>query len=109
MSQSVYEDLLRAQVIAAQESLDAARDLIQNDLVTEEEGKRLYQAAFRRYAYALRRFSGFVFDGVVPEDLRLSWVRPQRAGGSGQSGAEPKPGPETNSAPNDLPTKFSGN
>ena len=64
------EDLLRTDMLAAKNSLDAAREAIKDQQLTYKEGKLLFAAAFTRYATALRRFSGLVVDGKVPPDLQ---------------------------------------
>ena len=64
------EELLRADLQAARNSLDAARDAIANNQVTKEEGKLIHAAAQSRYATALRRFSKLVLDGELPPELR---------------------------------------
>ena len=62
------EELLRADVLAAQKSLDAARDALADNLVTKDEAALLYRCAFQRYARALRRFSALVVHGELPKD-----------------------------------------
>jgi hypothetical protein len=64
------EELLRADVLTAENSLDAARAAIANNQVTKEEGKLIHAAALGRYAAALLRFSRLVVDGEVPPDLQ---------------------------------------
>jgi hypothetical protein len=64
------EELLRADLMTAENSLDAARAAIANNQVTNEEGKLIYAAALSRYVAALLRFSRLVVDGEVPPDLQ---------------------------------------
>ena len=63
------EELLRADVLNARESLDDAREAIASHQLTKEEGKLIPAAALSRYATALGRFSGLVVYGKVPPDL----------------------------------------
>jgi hypothetical protein len=60
------EEVLRAEVLAAQKSLDAARDALASNHVTKVEAALLYKGAFQRYQTALRRFSALVVDGKLP-------------------------------------------
>ena len=62
------EELLRADLMTAESSLDAARAAIANNQVTNEEGKLILAAALSRYVAALLRFSRLVVDGEVPPD-----------------------------------------
>jgi hypothetical protein len=62
------EELLRADLLAASKSLDAAREAIAANQLTKEEEKLIHAAARSRYATALRRFSDLVVDGKVPPD-----------------------------------------
>jgi hypothetical protein len=64
------EELLRADLLTARNSLDAVREAIASNQVTKGEAKLIYAAAHSRYATALRRFSRLVMDGEVPADLR---------------------------------------
>ena len=64
------EELLRADLSIAENSLDATRQAIANNRVSHEEGKLILAAALSRYAVALLRFSRLVLDGEVPADLR---------------------------------------
>jgi hypothetical protein len=64
------EELLRADLSIAENSLDATRQAIANNRVSQEEGKLILAAALSRYAVALLRFSRLVLDGEVPADLR---------------------------------------
>jgi hypothetical protein len=63
-------ELLRSDVLAAKNSLDAADKAIANKAVTEETGKLARAIALSQYATALRRFSRLVLHGEVPPDLR---------------------------------------
>lgn len=65
-----HEELLRADLLTAENSLDATREAIANNQTTIEEGKLILAAALSRYAAALLRFSRLVLDGEVPADLR---------------------------------------
>jgi hypothetical protein len=58
------EELLRADLIAAKKALDGV--LIRNHKRAKKEATLVYEAAF---AKALRRFSDFVLEGKLPEDL----------------------------------------
>lgn len=64
------EEILRADLLAASNSLDAARDAIANNQATKEEGKLIHAAELSRYATALRRFSRLVIDAQFAPDLR---------------------------------------
>jgi hypothetical protein len=64
------EELLRADLLTASNSLDTVRDAIASNQVTKEEGRLIRAAALKRYASALQRFSGFVVEGKAPPDLR---------------------------------------
>lgn len=64
------EELLPADLLAASNSLDAARDAIANNQLTKAEGKLIHAAALRRSATALRRFSKLVIDDQFAPDLR---------------------------------------
>ena len=64
------EELLRADLSIAENSLDATRQAIANNRVSQEEEKLILAAALSRYAEALLRFSRLVLDGEVPADLR---------------------------------------
>jgi hypothetical protein len=64
-----HEELLRADLRIAENSLDATRQAIANNQMTNEEGKVILAAALSRYAAALLRFSRLVLDGEVPPDL----------------------------------------
>lgn len=64
------EELLRADVVAAQKMVEAVRDAVATNEVTQEEARRLQKVAQRRQVAAMQRFSAFVVDGVVPEDLQ---------------------------------------
>jgi hypothetical protein len=65
-----HEELLRADLRTAENSLDATREAIANNQTADEEGKLILAAALSRYAAALLRFSRLVLDGEVPPDLR---------------------------------------
>ena len=65
-----HEELLRADLRIAENSLDATRQAIADNQTTDEEGKLILAAALGGYATALRRFSRLVLDGEVPADLR---------------------------------------
>jgi len=64
------EELLRADLLTASNSLDAVRDAIAGNQLTKEEGRLIRAAAIKRYATALGRFSSWVTDGKAPPDLR---------------------------------------
>jgi hypothetical protein len=64
-----HEELLRADLRIAENSLDATREAIANNQMTNEEGDLILAAALSRYAAALLRFSRLVLDGEVPPDL----------------------------------------
>jgi hypothetical protein len=64
------EELLRADLQAGRNSLDAARDAIANNQVTKDEGKLIQAAAQSRYATAFRRFSKLVLDAEFPAELQ---------------------------------------
>jgi hypothetical protein len=57
------EELLRADLFAAQQSMDAVRDAIASNQVTKDEAALIYKGALNRYASALRRFSALVVHG----------------------------------------------
>jgi len=63
------DELLRADLLKARNSLDAAREAIASNQLTNEEGRLIHAAALRRYATALRRFSDLVVYGEVPSDF----------------------------------------
>ena len=51
------EELLRADLSIAENSLYATRQAIANNRMSHEEGKSILAAALSRYATAIRRFS----------------------------------------------------
>jgi hypothetical protein len=64
-----HEELLRADLLIAENSFDATRQAIADNEVADEEGKLILAAALSRYATALLLFSRLVLDGEVPPDL----------------------------------------
>lgn len=69
-----HEEVLRADLLIAENSLDATRQAIANNQMTDEEGNLILAAALSRYATALLRFSRLVLDGEIPPDLQCPKV-----------------------------------
>jgi hypothetical protein len=72
------EELLRADLLAARKSLDAARDAIANNQVTKNEGQMLCAVACTRYAAALQRFMSLVV-AETAQDLQVGRGTTQRS------------------------------
>lgn len=64
------DEILQADLLTARSALDGAREAISSNQVPNEEDRLMYEAAIRRYATAVRRFSLWVADGKAPPDLR---------------------------------------
>jgi hypothetical protein len=69
------EELLRADLRAASESLEVARANLWNDQITHGEAQLLYSGALSRSAVALRRFSALTLDGTV-QGITVRWCGP---------------------------------
>jgi hypothetical protein len=63
----VSENVLRENVLAAQQELEAVRAAIAAKEVTRAEGKYVFQIAFRRYCAALSRFSDIAVYGTAAD------------------------------------------